>query len=249
MSTPERPIPPAPDDSPARQGPPTWAWGVAVGLFLLLGAPTLIRYRDEGPGYALGAFTGGLLAALAVALILRFAYVKLAAKDRPLWSPWLFAIAAGVLLVLALGRAGEAAQREAASPDSARELFADLPASLSYRTSPASERRPIEASFREELGSPDDFEVRRISRRDGAQGLVIAIVANGAGDLEDFERGFESAGGTGAPETIAGTEFLVGRDRAGRFGAYRGSGDDGLVLILGLTEADVRSFARPFAEG
>lgn len=242
MSTPERP------DPPARHGPPTWSWGVAVGVFLLFGAPTLLRYREETPGYAVGAYTGALLAALLVALVIRFAYVKLAAKDRPLWHPWLFAIAAGVLLVLALGRAGDAVQREAAKPDSAQELFVDLPAGLRYRPSPASEREPIEASFREQVGTPDDFGVRRIRRDDGAQGVVIAIVADGSGDLEAYQRGFESTGGTGQIETIGGSEFLVGEDRAGRFVAYGPSGG-GVVMLLALTEADVRSFARPFAEG
>lgn len=245
MSTPERP------PQPARRGPPTWAWGASVALYLLLGVPNLLRNRDEAPGYAAGAFVGGLASALLVALLIRFIYVRVAAKDRQLWSPWVFVIAAAILLVAALGRAGEAIQESAAGGDdveSAEELFVELPTGLRYLPSPPRERQQLEASFSREVGDSDDIEVRRIRRNDGAQSLAIAVVQDRIGNLEDVEQGFEEAGGNGSIQMIEGTEFLIGRDPTGRYLGYTGSGN-GLVLILAASEADLRSFARPFADG
>lgn len=77
---------------------------------------------------------------------------------------------------------------------------------------------------------------------------MVAVVQDRVGNLEDVEQGLEDSGGTGAVQRIGGTEFLVGRDRVGRSVAFRGVGN-ALVFILAASPGDVRSFARPFAEG
>ncbi len=245
MPPPERPA------SSTRRGPATWAWVGAVALWLFFGIPNLLRNRDEGAAYAIGSFFGGLLGALLLALLVRLLYVQLVAKGRQLWSPWVFVIAAGVLLVVALGRAAEAVQDGTIAGDnieSAAELLVDLSPGLRYASLTTAERQPIEASFRDQVGNPDDIQIRRIVRRDGAEGLVVAVVQDRVGDLEDVEQGLEDSGGTGAVQQIGGAEFLVGQDRPGRSIAFRGRGN-ALVFILAASPADLRSFARPFANG
>jgi hypothetical protein len=83
-----------------------WRWSAyASGAFLLvlvsLPGP---EEQSRDSAYRAGEFMGTLLFPLAFALLVRLAYVKLIRRDgRPVWSPWVFAIA---LLVAAMARAG-----------------------------------------------------------------------------------------------------------------------------------------------
>ena len=80
-----------------------WRWsGYLTGGFLLVLAslPTA-EDREEGGAHAAGAFFGALFVPLAIAFVLRVAYVKLIRRDgRPIWSPWVL-VMAGVLALLA----------------------------------------------------------------------------------------------------------------------------------------------------
>src|SRR5919108_929604 len=83
-----------------------WRWsGYLTGAFFLLvfSFPTA-EDQEEGTAYALGAFFGALALPLAIAFVLRLAYVKLIRRyGRPVWSPWLVFVA-GIIAFLA--RAG-----------------------------------------------------------------------------------------------------------------------------------------------
>jgi hypothetical protein len=87
-----------------------WRWSAYLtGGFLLalLSLPTA-EDRAEGGAYALGKFFGALVLPLAIALALRLVYVKVIRRDdRPVWSPWIFAIAVPLALIAMAGRLGE----------------------------------------------------------------------------------------------------------------------------------------------
>ncbi len=90
-----------------------WRWsGYLTGaFFLILGSLPTAEDREEGAAYAAGAFFGALVIPLAIALVLRVAYVKLIRRDgRPIWSPWVV-FAAGVIAILV--KAGQLNQETA----------------------------------------------------------------------------------------------------------------------------------------
>jgi hypothetical protein len=73
-----------------------WQLGgyIGAGLVLVLAAVPS-EEPDEGAAYEVGAFLGGLGVSLAIAFAIRLAYVKLIRRDgRPIWSPWIVAMAA-----------------------------------------------------------------------------------------------------------------------------------------------------------
>ncbi len=153
------------------------------------------------------------------------------------------------MLVAPLARGPDWAQDGSTAGDkveSAEKLLVDLSPGLRYASLPAAERRRIEAPFGEQVA--DNIETRVIRRRDGARGLVVALVGEDRGDPDRVVSGFEDGGGNAALERIAGTEFLVGRDRASRHVAFRLNGNT-VVFILAASGSDLRSFARPFADG
>ena len=85
-----------------------WRWSAYLtgAFFLLLLSLPPADVRDEGGSVALGYVFGRLFIVLGIALLLRAIYVKLIRRDgRPIVSPWLFAIAVPLALVLAAGRA------------------------------------------------------------------------------------------------------------------------------------------------
>jgi hypothetical protein len=90
-----------------------WRWtGYLTGaFFLILGSFPMEDDREEGVAYAAGAFLGAAVIPLAIALVLRVAYVKLIRRDgRPIWSPWVVFVA-GVIAILA--KAGRLNQESA----------------------------------------------------------------------------------------------------------------------------------------
>jgi len=104
MERPEAPV------TGERRGPSTAAWVGAVVLWLLMSIPNALRSGDENGAQTVGALFGGLLSTLVIALLLRFVYVRLMAKGRALWSPWVFVIAAGLALLVNLGQAADEAE-------------------------------------------------------------------------------------------------------------------------------------------
>lgn len=229
------------------------AWVAGALLWVLLGLPVLLRSRDESATFGLGALVATLAVSLLLALALRWIYLRAASKRTPLWSPWIFVIAASIALLASLSAAAAtdlARDTEEAKPSKevlAEEALVDLPAGLRYAPSPTAERQRIERSFRAQLSDlPDsDVEVRRIVRDDGARGLLVALAAENAGDLSDFEKGFEETGGQVATERVGRGAILTGRDKAGNFVAFAGEGDSA-VLVFAASARDARSFVVPF---
>ena len=86
-----------------------WRWSAYLTglLFLvLLSLPTADDRDGEGSSYVIGYVFARVAIILALALLVRAAYVKLIRRDdRAIVSPWIFAIAVPVALVLAAGRA------------------------------------------------------------------------------------------------------------------------------------------------
>ena len=88
-----------------------WRWSAYLtgAFFLALLAFPSTEDQEEGGAYALGAFLGALAVPLGIALLLRLAYVKLIRRDgRPVWSPWIFAIALPLAL---MAKAGDLSQQ------------------------------------------------------------------------------------------------------------------------------------------
>jgi hypothetical protein len=84
-----------------------WRWSAYLtgALFLVLLSFPPADDQDESASYALGYMFGRILIVLGVALALRALYVKLIRRDgRPIWSPWVFAIALPLALVVTVGR-------------------------------------------------------------------------------------------------------------------------------------------------
>jgi hypothetical protein len=63
----------------------------------------------------LGYVFGGIVGPLAIAALARFAYVRLFAKQRPVWSPWIVAGAAVLAWVGVIGAASDG-EAEGAMP-------------------------------------------------------------------------------------------------------------------------------------
>ena len=75
-------------------------------FFLALVSLPPAEDREEGVGYAAGAFLGAAAAPLLIAVVLRFVYVKLIRRDgRRVVSPWILAVAVPVALLASAGRA------------------------------------------------------------------------------------------------------------------------------------------------
>jgi hypothetical protein len=88
----------------------------ARGRSRLLYVPAVLAWVVLSVGYVGEGETGGetagrvaaaLVLPLAVALLARLVYVKLLARSRPCWSPWIFVVAAGVGLLFSVARAAE----------------------------------------------------------------------------------------------------------------------------------------------
>ena len=86
-------------------------FAITIPLWLLLCA----RWRQVGESlaYNSGRILGAALISLAIAGIPRLIYVRLTRRSPSFWSPWLFFIAALVLLLAEAGRAGQESEQAA----------------------------------------------------------------------------------------------------------------------------------------
>lgn len=108
-----------------------WRWLLYVApalVWLLLSIPNAELPGESGAESA-GRVVGAAVVPLLVALLLRALYVKVLARrrQRPVWSPWIFVIAAALALLVACGRV---ASREAERQE-ARSLVEDASGSHS----------------------------------------------------------------------------------------------------------------------
>jgi hypothetical protein len=96
------------DDAPA---PPKRQWGrllyvPPVVLLILFSIANAAAEPSDSGSESAGQFVGALFVPLAIGLVLRLLYVKVLVRrwNRPFWSPWIFAIAAVLALLVACGR-------------------------------------------------------------------------------------------------------------------------------------------------
>lgn len=83
-----------------------------LGGLLLAGASVLRatgNYEgvDVGVGEFVGYVIGTALIVLAVVMIARFAFVKLFAKERSVWSPWMLVVAGAIVLLMSFSQVNE----------------------------------------------------------------------------------------------------------------------------------------------
>jgi hypothetical protein len=174
--------------------------GWIAGSVALAGVAVLVvlRERDEGGAYAVGAALGALLIALLVAALLRLAYVRLVAKRGSVLSPWLLAIATVVALGAIAIRAGQDEREVADEVDTALSQtrdcraerggpFRPLPAGLEYSRLRPAQERALEETIPPELRSV--LEARLVTDRGTQTAVVIAAAAGD--EREDAQRGFE----------------------------------------------------------
>ena len=88
--------------------PSTAAWAGSAALLALPGLLTALRSADRGEtfAYAIGSGFGAVFGSLLFALLIRFVYVKVAARQRRVWSPWTLVIAAVIALLVLPGSSG-----------------------------------------------------------------------------------------------------------------------------------------------
>ena len=149
-------------------------------------------------GFAMGAVVGPLL----IVLVVRFAYVKLFARDRPVWTHWVV-VAAAVLGVLNLGgyvaRAAEDDDDEIAAATESAEAACPGAEAFVARAGALSLERPPPGAVQSALQAvPEplrDYYVVRVVRGPGVRAAALAAPLGGEIAFDDFRDGF----GEGVP--------------------------------------------------
>lgn len=202
-------------------------WGLrariaaVVGVLLLALSATgaAIRGSDEGAAYASGSAFGRVLGALALALLIRWGYVRLFAREKKVRAwPWLL-LTAGVLAIpLELATVSrerdevEEAVRECR--EKAGTPFVPPTGSLRYEDLPEAEERLL----RDSLPSSYRGAVEGQVVMDGATAAAIVVavaIGEDAGEREDFENGFAEEAAEYeirlSNDRVAGERVVVGK--------------------------------------
>ena len=218
--------------------------GAGVLWVVFSAASVLARDGEQTTAYVVGGFTGRLLGSLALALLLRWLYVKARGGDRLVWHPWALLIAA-VISLLTLGvRTADALACQDADPVQAKALLSDPPSGYRVQDVPETDARDILEQFPQE--SRDDIAaVTAVAAVKGDQAVVVTALtsANERLDPDEELRGFrqsaqaeveeiEVGGETGAIQVLPEGALAVGT-----------AGDCGAVLVVGQAEQPVREIA------
>lgn len=67
---------------------PRVAWIAACLALALATVLRVLGFDDRSTAYLVGGALGSVVAAVLIALLLRFLYVRLLRRGRPIWSPW-----------------------------------------------------------------------------------------------------------------------------------------------------------------
>lgn len=173
--------------------------------------------------YVVGFLTLQLGATLALGLLVRFVFVKVASTPRQLWSPWLLVIAVWFSLPQAAIRLQASLDRAAPARSS---LLAPAPPGHSYRPLPPAEERQLVDSFRNENVRPREQILREVTYERAPLGVIIAFAFDQPQPLSEVARGFREAGGKTRPSNVDGEKAVIGTapDAAtAAFGARRNS--------------------------
>lgn len=214
---------------------------VVAGLVCLLLAVGAAAPAADEPGRLVGAIVGRLFATFALALLVRWLYVRFVSTGRSLWSPWLLVIAAFLSLLLSLPQIGARVQNATRFTE-ADELLAPAPAGYRYGRLPADVERQIVDSFPRQ-DPPQDFVVRTVTRERQPGGAVIGLVFDEAIELDDIAQGFEGSGGTTRRQQIDGADAVVGTAPNGGAVAFRAEANAILFAIANDPPQATRTLA------
>jgi hypothetical protein len=207
---------------------------ILAGLALVLAAVLrVLMIEGRTAAYVAGAAFGAVVGSVLLALLARFAYVRLVRRGRPLWSPWVLAIAAVVSLIVAASRAGSAAQERAAAQRGgaggariAAQLVERHPGG--WRSVPAARELIDQLSTNLPRHEARRFTARSIQRGAEPVGAVVVIELGAPGSETELFAGFED----GAREQAAEVEDApLGTARGKLFRA-----PDGGATLVGLSD-------------
>jgi hypothetical protein len=176
-----------------------------IGAVLLLVVPSVLNgiydaNHGETTSYGIGNTFGAIVWSALLALLFRWLYVRFSERQRRVWSPWVFVIAAVISTLSLLAAIAADARDETAVVTALRdadaecdelgaEPFPPLGRGLAYRRlSPSQEAA---AAGRIPTGLADSFELRTVGV--GARPvalLVVAAVGTDPADHADVRAGF-----------------------------------------------------------
>lgn len=196
-----------------------------AALLVLVGVLTALRVgEDEETAYATGAAFGVVVAGLAVAALLRWAYVRVRGEGE-VTSGWLLPVAAVVSVVWSVGGAvrdedpatvagtGAALDRSAEDCETAEPAPTRDGDGFRFRPLPAGRARDFLGAAPPEV--PVERMVVRDVTRDGRPLGVVALVpgltadADRAGFLAGARDGAAASGATVEATTVAGEEVVT----------------------------------------
>lgn len=229
--------------------------GAAILILAAVASASLAANREdfetaETLGYVLGAIAFPLLIAYAA----RFAYVKLFARDQPVWTHWIV-VAASVIGVLGLvGNAGRNAEDEELT-EAADEARAACPGAQAFPPSAAglAIRTPgVQATERALQAVPEplrDYYEVRVVRAPGVRAAAIAAPLGGDIVFEDFRDGFASAvpGGLRESGQLPGGATLLTGSMAGGAGLSLWEADCFAYSVFTPDPASLKPLSRAIA--
>ena len=216
------------------RSPLAWVLGA-----LALALATVLRVASIEDGHTtaflIGSALGSVVASLLIALLLRFAYVRLIRKGRPLWSAWVLVIAAVISVLVAASRVGRDAEQAAGAKEScgavrtAEQLVGALPDT--WRSLPSDPELARSFSSRmpqEEIG---EVTARSVGRGGEPVGAVVVVELRRPGSREELIAGF-SEGADGKVEDAA-----LGSARGKLYRA-----PDGGATLVGMSDRCAAAF-------
>lgn len=148
-----------------------------AGGFVMLALAGWVAYRnapdDHNEAYRQGYVMGAIVGPLAVAVVVRWVYLRIRSSDRPVVTPTVFAVVAGITLLLAFGRAG-------AENDSDGVTVAELNEVVERGEEACKDVDPLarlSAAFSARPLPPSEIAALRNAAPPGAEALVESIEA------------------------------------------------------------------------
>lgn len=181
--------------------PTRTAWAGALWLFAIPGVVSVAHSVDHGKtsAYVIGSVFGAAVGSLLIALLIRFVYVKLAARRRRVWSPWTLVIGSAIGLVALAGgyEDGDRHDRLVRAFDDAGaecdalglQRFPALGHGLVYRPLTPAEEKRIGGVIPPGLGAA--FEVRAVTHEHRPVALMtVAPIGTDPGEAAAARRRF-----------------------------------------------------------
>ena len=221
-------------------------WWIAAGLLWIVSSvgAALARAGDRSTAFVVGGIAGRLLGSLLIAMVLRWAYVKMRGSDRPVWHPWTLVLAAVVSLLTLGARTADARACQDEKTIEAASLLSSPPEGYRVEKKSEEDAREILTDF----GDEEEKEIRTASlalatRSDDVVAVYVLTSASRRLDrgpeLEDFRSSFEDES---EDIDIGGEDGLVHSD--GDSVVAFGTSDCGAIVLVGVEEKPVRDVAK-----